>query len=200
MKESSLTNPNVEYPEKETLRLVILAKEGDEASFAFLVDKFKPLLDAAVAQYRAELLPQDAEELSQEALVAFHSAVKSYDPSYKNVSFGLYAKICVNKAIISALRAIWRRSRTDLVPIDDTLDVFGDVGDVDPASELIERENAEELSRRISEHLSEYENRVWWLYFSGLSSAQIARVVGRSPKSVGNALCRIRQKLRALLS
>ncbi len=87
-----------------------------------------------------------------------------------------------------------------IVPIDDTLDVFGDVGDVDPASELIERENAAELSRRISEHLSEYENRVWWLYFSGLSSAQIARVVGRSPKSVGNALCRIRQKLRALLS
>ncbi len=200
MKENSLTNPTIEYSEKETLRLVILAKEGDEASFAFLVDKFKPLLDAAVAQYRAELLPQDAEELSQEALVAFHSAVKSYDPSYKNVSFGLYAKICVNKAIISALRAIWRRSRTDLVPIDDTLDVFGDVGDVDPASELIERENAEELSRRISEHLSEYENRVWWLYFSGLSSAQIARVVGRSPKSVGNALCRIKQKLRALLS
>ena len=200
MKENSLTNPTIEYSEKETLRLVILAKEGDEASFAFLVDKFKPLLDAAVAQYRAELLPQDAEELSQEALVAFHSAVKSYDPSYKNVSFGLYAKICVNKAIISALRAIWRRSRTDLVPIDDTLDAFGDVGDVDPASELIERENAEELSRRISEHLSEYENRVWWLYFSGLSSAQIARVVGRSPKSVDNALCRIRQKLRALLS
>lgn len=200
MKENSLTNPTIEYSEKETLRLVILAKEGDEASFAFLADKFKPLLDAAVAQYRAELLPQDVEELSQEALVAFHSAVKSYDPSYKNVSFGLYAKICVNKAIISALRAIWRRSRTDLIPIDDTLDAFGDVGDVDPASELIERENAEELSRRISEHLSEYENRVWWLYFSGLSSAQIARVVGRSPKSVGNALCRIKQKLRALLS
>ena len=200
MKENSLTNPTIEYSEKETLRLVILAKEGDEASFACLAEKFKPLLEAAVAQYRAELLPQDAEELSQEALVAFHSAVKSYDPSYKNVSFGLYAKICVNKAIISALRAIWRRSRTDLVPIDDTLDVFGDVGDVDPASELIERENAEELSRRISEHLSEYENRVWWLYFSGLSSAQIARVVGRSPKSVDNALCRIRQKLRALLS
>jgi RNA polymerase sporulation-specific sigma factor len=200
VKENSLTNPTIEYSEKETLRLVILAKEGDEASFAFLADKFKPLLDAAVAQYRAELLPQDVEELSQEALVAFHSAVKSYDPSYKNVSFGLYAKICVNKAIISALRAIWRRSRTDLIPLDGVEDVFGDAGDIDPASELIERENAEELSRRISEHLSEYENRVWWLYFSGLSSAQIARVVGRSPKSVGNALCRIKQKLRALLS
>lgn len=200
MKENSLTNPTIEYSEKETLRLVILAKEGDEASFAFLADKFKPLLDAAVAQYRAELLPQDVEELSQEALVAFHSAVKSYDPSYKNVSFGLYAKICVNKAIISALRAIWRRSQADLVPLDGVEDAFGDAGDIDPASELIERESAEELSRRISEHLSEYENRVWWLYFSGLSSAQIARVVGRSPKSVGNALCRIRQKLRALLS
>ena len=97
MKESSLTSPNAEYPEKETLRLLLLAKEGDEASFACLAEKFKPLLEAAVAQYRAELLPQDIEELSQEALVAFHSAVKSYDPSYKNVSFGLYAKICVNK-------------------------------------------------------------------------------------------------------
>lgn len=200
MKESSLTSPNAEYSEKETLRLLLLAKEGDEASFARLAEKFKPLLEAAVAQYRAELLPQDIEELSQEALVAFHSAVKSYDPSYKNVSFGLYAKICVNKAIISALRAIWRRSQSDLLPLDEAMDPQSAWEDLDPAAELIERENAAELRRTISEHLSEYENRVWWLYFSGLSSAQIARVVGRSPKSVGNALCRIRQKLRALLS
>ena len=200
MKENSLTNPNVEYSEKETLRLLILAKEGDEASFASLADKFKPLLEAAVAQYRAELLPQDIEELYQEALVAFHSAVKSYDPSYKNVSFGLYAKICVNKAIISALRAIWRRSQADFLPLDEVVESQGALKEFDPASELIDRENAAELSRRISEHLSEYENRVWWLYFSGLSSTQIAQVVGRSPKSVGNALCRIRQKLRALLS
>ena len=192
MKENSLTNPNVEYSEKETLRLLILAKEGDEASFACLADRFKPLLDAAVAQYR--------EELRQEALVAFHRAVKSYDYSYEKVSFGLYAKICVNKAIISALRVIWRSSSTDVLSIDEVYEPHGVFEDDDPAAELIEREKAAELSRRISEHLSEYENKVWWLYFSGLSPAQIAQKEGRSPKSVGNALCRIRQKLRDLLS
>ncbi len=200
MKENSLTNPNVEYSEKETLRLLILAKEGDEASFACLADRFKPLLEAAVAQYRAELLPQDMEELRQEALVAFHRAVKSYDYSYEKVSFGLYAKICVNKAIISALRVIWRSSSTDVLSIDEVYEPHGIFEDDDPAAELIEREKAAELSRRISDHLSEYENKVWWLYFSGLSPAQIAQKVGRSPKSVGNALCRIRQKLRDLLS
>ena len=65
MKEVLCQNPNNEPRLEDTLRLLLLAKEGDEAAFARLAEMFTPLLEAAVAQYRAELLPQDVEELQQ---------------------------------------------------------------------------------------------------------------------------------------
>ena len=77
--------------------LLLLAKEGDGDAFARLAEEYKPMLDAAVASYKSDLCEQDVEELHQEALLAFHRAVQSYELLYGNVSFGLYAKICVGK-------------------------------------------------------------------------------------------------------
>lgn len=193
-------NDSETEPERgELLRLLLLARDGDEDAFAGLVLAYRPMLDAAVTQYRSELLPQDFEELQQEALVAFHRAVGKYDFLYGNVSFGLYAKICVNKAIISALRTIWRsHRRSDFLPLDDDI-APGNPDADDPSAGIIEQENAAELRRIIRENLSEYENTVWWKYYSGMSIAGIAQSVGKTPKSVGNALSRIRRKLRGLL-
>lgn len=187
-------------PNGELLRLLLLAKEGDEDSFNKLVALYHPMLEAATVQYRSELPLQDLEELDQEALLAFHRAVKRYDVLYGDVSFGLYAKICVGKAIISALRRIWRDHReTDVLPLGaETENIL--LPERSPADLLMEEESADELKHRINTALSRYENTVWWMYYSGMTPSQIAEKVGRSPKSVGNALSRIRQKLRSLLS
>ena len=58
----------------------------------------------------------------------------------------------------------------------------------------------EELVKSIKKNLSDYENRVWWMYVSGLSVSEIARRIGVvEPKSVSNAVYRIRKKLRAVI-
>ena len=191
---------NSQSPKGELLRDIMLAKEGNENAFARLVSAYRPMLDAAVAQYRGELSPQDTEELEQEALVAFHRAVKRYDVLYGDVSFGLYAKIVVGKALISALRPIWKeRSNSEILPLEEETEGF-DSGERSPADIIIEEENEDELKERIRQALSRYENTVWWMYYSGMTPSAIAAKVGKSPKSVANALGRIRQKLRTLFS
>ena len=69
----------------------------------------------------------------------------------------------------------------------------------DPAWRIIQEENFKSLYCRISANLSEYENRIWWLYTSGAHAKDIAERVGKDEKSVSNAIYRIRKKLRELL-
>ncbi len=178
--------------------LLLLAKEGDGDAFARLAEEYKPMLDASVAVHRAELCDLDFDDLRQEALLAFHRAVQSYEPLYGNVSFGLYAKICVNKAIISALRQFKKSSNIVLVPLEEieTSELIAE----DPAAEVIEEESAAELRAFIRENLSKYENSVWWMYYSGMSMDEIAESLDTTKKSVSNAIARIKRKLRTLLS
>ncbi len=178
--------------------LLLLAKEGDGDAFARLAEEYKPMLDASVAPYRADLPEQDLEDLQQEALLAFHRAVQSYELLYGNVSFGLYAKICVGKAIVSALRQLKKNAGVVVISLDEIEPSEFVSGD--PADSVIERENAAELRSFIRENLSKYENSVWWMYYSGMSIDEIAESLGSTKKSVSNALARIKRKLRSLLS
>ncbi len=192
-------------PEKEKslvsashIGLLLLAKEGDGDAFARLAQDYKPMLEAACAPHRGQLGDQDYEELYQEALLAFHRATQSYEPLYGNVSFGLYAKICVNKAIASALRQFKKGAGIVVVSLDEIEP--SELGTDDPANAVIERESASELRAFIRENLSKYENSVWWMYYSGMSIDEISQSLHADKKSVSNALARIKRKLRSLLS
>ena len=54
--------------------------------------------------------------------------------------------------------------------------------------------------RRISECLSRLENQVLDLFLEGKDYREIAEITGRTPKSIDNALQRIRQKVKMLLN
>ena len=70
----------------------------------------------------------------------------------------------------------------------------------DPLQMLIEEESFNKLKRDIQENLSPYESRVWWLYVSGMSAADIAKKLDtKDVRSVNNAIYRIRKKLRGVL-
>ena len=52
------------------------------------------------------------------------------------------------------------------------------------------------MKKRIFEVLSEFELEVLKLYLGGLSYKSIGEKLGKSEKSIGNALSRVRKKLR----
>ena len=175
------------------------AAKGSEDALRQLMTQYKPLIDSEVSRYTSEgMNDQDVADLRQEAEIAFCNAVCNYDDSLGGVEFGLYAKICIGNSLVSFLRTYNRRKRT--VSIDDG--ISEDVSHPDPIDRLIAEENLTILQRKIQSNLSPFENKVWWMYVSGLSAKRIAEElsVEGGVKSVNNAIYRIRRKLRSVIS
>lgn len=193
----------IDYSGKEDLLFLIdKAQSGDQDAFGLLKDRYKPLIESCSYRYISSDMPtQDAEDLRGEALVHFCNAVCSYDVSGSSVEFGLYAKICISNGLVSYMRAYARRQRNRALSLEiESHGVDGAEDATDILQELIDEESTAELVRAIKKHLSDYENRIWWLYVSGMSVADIAKTVeAPDTKSVSNAVYRIRKKLGSVI-
>ena len=64
---------------------------------------------------------------------------------------------------------------------------------------MIDRENIEQLEERLDRSLSKMEKQVFVLFREGYSYQQIAKRLGREPKSIDNALQRIKTKVSRIL-
>ena len=73
---------------------------------------------------------------------------------------------------------------------------LSDMGDNDPEHLYIENERLEQMYRDLDLRLSAMERKVVGLYLNGLSRSEIADALGKSPKSIDNALNRVHNKLK----
>ena len=189
--------------EKEALNACIaLAQKGDGDAFSVLLNKYDPLIKATVSRTMSkmpELTDTDAEDLHQEAVLAFYSALMTYDFLISDVEFGLYAKVCISNRLVSQMRMLKRHidHRATLFDQEDLSRLVSE--DCDPSARIIENESEQSLLKVISECLSEYEYKVLALYRSGMSSAEMAGRLDSTEKSVNNAMFRIRTKLKKIL-
>ena len=85
---------------------------GDKEAFDSISEKYAPLIRTLIAKYCTSVAETDAEyeDVHQEALIALYNAALSYDMNQDEVSFGLYAKICVGNRIISVIRKMFPSS------------------------------------------------------------------------------------------
>ena len=179
--------------------LLPLAKEGDAAAFDALLVQYMPLIEHQISAARTrvgDVLPEDEKDLRQEACLAFYRAIGSYDLSQREVSFVLYAKICIENALVSALRKL--RRATQPLDMEVLADIPAEDAADDPTRRLREQEDYEALCRVIARTLSPYENNIWQRYIAGATTAQIAEALGRDTRSIHNAVYRIRHKLRTI--
>ena len=178
----------------EVERLLPMIRRGSNAAFLRLSELYAPLLEREVARYAASLPPADLDDLRQSASVSLYRAALAFHGD-RGVTFGLFAKICIVNGIADSLRYI--RGKGTTLSMDDLAESEqpGD-GEPNPQSLLLDKEQAWETRRRIREMLSPLEYEIFEMYISGFSYAEIASRIGKSQKSVDNALCRIKKKLR----
>ncbi len=187
---------NFQKSTDEVRALICAVRNGDQEAFVSLLEQYKPLIDSAVGRFSSdEAFSIYREDLRQEASVVFYNSILAYDLEQSEVEFGLYAKICINNALLSQLRVLKRRSAEPLDQIPESL--LSAVGD-DPTTKLIEQERLGAIYSIIRQNLSDMEYKVWQLYVAGRSAASIAEALKTDVKSVTNAIYRIRKKLRAL--
>lgn len=178
----------------EVERLLPLIRRGSNAAFLRLSELYAPLLDSEVARYAGSLSEADLEDLRQGASVSLYRAALAYRAD-RGVTFGLFAKICIVNGIADSLRYIGKKGGT--LSIDELEESEQpDDGEPNPQSLLLDKELARETRRQIRSALSDLEYEIFEMYISGFSYAEIASRIGKSQKSVDNALCRIKKKLR----
>jgi RNA polymerase sporulation-specific sigma factor len=147
----------------------------------------------------------DSEDLIQEGMFGLLSAIREYDPAI-NTTFKSYAEICIKRRIITAVKTASRMKHTPLnngVSLDDILSEenpnqavhFYEAFRRIPEEQVLARESADEIFKDYSRWLSKFEAQILRLYLEGLSYREISSRVGRSQKSVDNAVQRIRRKL-----
>lgn len=176
-------------------RLLSLTKAGEDAAFDQIAVQYRPLIEGCVC-YFANCA--EADELEQEALIALYRAACTYDPEKSNVSFGLYAKICINNSLISLARNYIKQKSTCAGEDGLTDDFLYD--ELDPSADYINRESFDLLDKYVRLHLSEYEYSVFRLYIEGYKIKEISAKIHKSEKSVEGAVMRMRVKLRKYFS
>ena len=187
------------FQEKTDEDLCMAAAAGDSQCESELVRRYGQLVRACARPLF--LAGGDSEDLIQEGMLGLLTAIRSFDPA-RDTAFRTYAAICIRSRLLSAVRAAQGGKHIPLnhsvsfePPLFDGANahLFSTVES--PEDVIIGREELKERLDALKGQLSELEAQILPPYLSGLSCGEIARQVGRSQKSVDNAIQRIRRKV-----
>ena len=188
--------------------LCLLAAAGNRLAEEALVTRYNRLVRTCARPFF--LAGGDSEDLTQEGMVGLITAVREYDAG-KEASFRTFAEICIRSRLYSVLRASARDKQQPLnqsLSLDDShfdsnplTSGTNNLAQRNPEDFLIDREHTAALLSGVRKQLSEFEAKILGFYLDGLSCREIAKAVNKPPKSVDNAVQRIRRKVaRQLLS
>lgn len=180
--------------------IIARIREGETELSEYLIEKYKDLvIKKARAMY---LIGGDTDDLIQEGMIGLFKAVRDYNPE-KEAGFATFANLCVERQLYTAIQNSMRQKHMPLnsyISLNSEPESFlPELIMENPEAMLIDQENADSLNQKIPEILSSLENKVLSLYLKGFSYAQIAEELERTPKSIDNALHRIRAKIREWL-
>ena len=99
------------YAASKDEELVRLAQEGDDAAQEYLLDQYKFLVRARSRAYF--LIGADTEDIIQEGMIGLYKAVRDYNGE-KNASFRSFAELCINRQMITAIKAATRQKHRPL--------------------------------------------------------------------------------------
>ena len=191
--------------------MVLLAQNGDETAQRYLLDKYKSLVRAKSRAYF--LIGADTEDIIQEGMIGLYKAVRDYNED-KSASFRSFAELCVNRQMITAIKAATRQKPQPLnsyvslnkpVYEEESEQTYMDFLQssssalLNPEALLIGQEDKSFLEDQMVKNLSSFETRVLVLYLQGRSYFEIAHALDKPEKSIDNALQRVKKKLEKFL-
>jgi RNA polymerase sporulation-specific sigma factor len=187
------------HSDLSTQELVKAVSEGDQKLFFELSSRHEGMIKDILGT--VDITPSEKDDLYQEALIGLYKAALTYDPN-RDTSFSTYAYLCIKHSIYSALRVYFSKKNYP-VRIGSSLDdlLTSPCPDLctEPEKVFIEKENIRLIKESLDTSLSQYERDVFKLFLKGLSYESIAVALSTSPKSVDNAIQRIRGKLKKFI-
>lgn len=186
--------------------LIELAHDGNSHATEHLLAKYRPLVESKARSYF--LLGADHDDVVQEGMIGLFKAIRDYRDDRLS-RFRAFADLCVTRQIITAVKAAMRQKHLPLnayvslyhAPGVDSegdgtlLDCLPDSSMCDPERFLFrERETTGRLEA-VRRTLSPLEMRVLECYLEGKSYREMSAELSCQPKTVDNALQRVKRKL-----
>lgn len=199
------------YARQTDEELIEEIRNGNSYAMDTLIDRYKNLVRKnARAMY---LIGGDRDDLIQEGMIGLYKAIRDYNKE-KNSSFFHFADLCISRQLYTAVKNSNTRKNQPLnnyvsfdaaepgeeqnqeeMPLPERY-LWG--SSRNPEELLINRENKELMEQYLESRLSAFEMQVLKAYLEEENYARVARKLGRSSKTVDNALQRVRKKLAGI--
>jgi len=196
--------------------IAVLAAKGDDDALLRIYAESRDMLRGMANVYF--MVGADRDDVIQEGMIGLLGAIRTFDPS-AGASFKTFAELCVKRHIINAVKMAGRKKHmllNEYVSIDTPAGTpavgAGDNGKAsledtlhapqatDPEQVVILADLVAYVESNAKELFSDMERMVWSAYSRGASASEIAGKLGKSPKSIDNALTRIKSKIERLVS
>jgi len=188
-------------------RVVFLGKDGDAEAIEHLLQKYKPVVLRKSRPYF--LYGADRDDIIQEGMIGLFKAIRDFRAD-RDTSFRTFADGCIMWQIITAVKSGSGKkqgphnyaSSLDERPRDDDdprVDILSDKEVPSPEQSLIAHETNRQLRALLRQcSFSQIERAAFTGRSEGKSYQEIAEEQGSNPKSVDNALCRVRRKIERI--
>lgn len=192
---------NISAQEKETAMLEA-ARSGNKEALNDIIQYYEPEVRMIACKY---FLPRaDYDDLMQEGRIAIYRAVLSYDQDL-NIPFLHFLRMVVKRKLIDSLRKYTRQKHLNLNDAYSLNNVISESEETnflallpnaeDPASLVIANDEAHSMIQGLNKNFSNLERLVFKHYFiQGFKQREVSERLGLHPKSLDNAIQRIRRK------
>jgi RNA polymerase sigma factor, sigma-70 family len=203
-KVSSLQHP--QYSNYSDEKLCLLTASGDRIAEEEIVVRYSRLV--RIFARPLFLVGGDAEDLIQEGMLGLLDAIREFTED-RSVKFKVFAETCIKNRLFSAIRTY---NSGKHVPLNHSVSFETPslvarypslpMGSVEQSPEdlFIRKEGSTETIDALHRSLSGFEANVLSLFLDGLSYSEIGAKLGKTSKSVDNAVQRIRRKLEQQLN
>ena len=200
-----------QYKEMTDEKLIENIKQDDNMALNCLLERYNDVVNMKANKFF--MVGAEREDMVQEGMIGLYKAIRDFNPD-KFASFKSFAELCVSRQMYSAIEASNRKKHLPLnsyislyedseqegegrsLPLIDTIESSKEN---DPEVLYFGKEYTEVFAEQLKELLSPLENHVLYLHLMGTDYRTIAELLGKSPKSVDNALQRIKTKAQKIL-
>lgn len=179
-------------------QLIAAFKNGKSEAFDELYGRYRRYIEALAHSFF--LVGGDVEDLRQEGMMGLFYSVTGYDA--QKGTFSTYSYMCIKSRMLNAVTASnagKHKALNDSVSIS-VFDAEKAFVSPPPEDVVIGSESLKELTEKIKDVLSPFEIKVFKLYIEGANYKEIAVLLAKSPKSVDNAIQRIKEKSKKFRS
>jgi RNA polymerase sporulation-specific sigma factor len=198
----------MKYADMMDRDIVNRAQRGEQAASEYLLYKYRNLVRTKVKSYF--LVGAEKEDLLQVGMIGLWQAIVDFRCD-KAISFPAFAKVCIQRHIITAIKTATRQKQMPLnsslsleSPAEDSgpdwnlSDILPAIETQNPEDLVLQSEDTKILHEMLQQVLSDFEWNVLAGYQIGKSYREIALELHCKTKSVDNALARIKRKVSSV--